>query len=88
MSSKEKVIEWVQELPDNLDIPEILAALQEAQATQEALRRYDERGGIPDEDLTDEEWRATIARSLADELNDPRQDIYPDDEARRGNELG
>jgi hypothetical protein len=69
MSSKEKVIDSVQKLPDNLGIREILAALQVAQATEEALRRFDERGGIPDEDFTDEEWRATIARSLADELS-------------------
>jgi hypothetical protein len=54
----------------------IRPGLREAQATKEALRRFDERGGIPDEDLTDEEWMAMISRSLADDLNDPRQDIY------------
>ena len=28
-----------------------------------------------DDDLTDEEWKAMIARSWAEDLNDPRQDI-------------
>lgn len=29
-----------------------------------------------DDELTEEEWRQFVAHSLADELEDPRQDIY------------
>ena len=76
MSSKEIAMQVISRLPDNVALPEIVWALQEAQYTQEALRRFHARGGIPDEDLTHEEWMAMIARSFADDLNDPRQDIY------------
>jgi hypothetical protein len=77
MSVKQDAIEAIYQLPDSASWHEIVAALREAKETEEALRRFDERGGIPDEDLTDEEWMATVCRSLADDLNDPRQDIYP-----------
>lgn len=30
----------------------------------------------PQDDITDEEWRLFVARSLRDELNDPEEDIY------------
>jgi hypothetical protein len=76
MSAKEEAIELIRRLPDDVSLGGIVAALQEAHETAEAIRRFDERGGIPDEDLTDEEWAAMIARSWADDLNDPRQDIY------------
>jgi hypothetical protein len=76
MSAKETALQVIERLADNATLHDIVQALQEAQATEEALRRYGKRGGIPDEDLTDEEWMATICRSLSDDLNDPRQDIY------------
>jgi hypothetical protein len=80
VTPKEWALESIQQLPPDVSWKDVVAALREAADTAEALRRYEERGGIPDEDLTDEEWMATIVRSLADELNDPRQDIYsPDD---------
>jgi len=89
MSAKEAVMQLIRAMPDQASLQEIIAALEEARATEEALRRFDERGGIPDEDLTDEEWMATVCRSLAADLQDPRQDIYsladeggPADEAR------
>jgi hypothetical protein len=49
---------------------------QEAKATEDALRRIDERGGIPHEDVTDAEWLAMISRQLDEKLNRPRQDVY------------
>ncbi len=88
MSAKEAAIKLIQQLSEDVAFGDIVAALQEAQATEEALRRFDERGGIPDDDVTHEEWMAMIARSWADDLNDPRQDVYtleegaPEDETR------
>lgn len=88
MSTKDAAIEIIRNLPAETTLEGIVAALQVEQATVEALRRFDERGGIPDEDVTDEEWMAMICRSWADDLNDPRQDIYtlgdgaPDHESR------
>ncbi len=76
MSAKEAAIELIRHLPDDVTLRGIVTALHEAQQTAEALRRFEERGGIPDEDVTDEEWQAMIARVWADDLNDPRQDIY------------
>jgi hypothetical protein len=62
--------------PDEVQLPNIVSDLDDAQATLLALRRYEGRGGIPDADLTDEEWMAMISRSFAEDLYDPRQDIY------------
>ncbi len=76
MSAKETAIEAIQHLPDSATWNGIVTALQEAKATQDALRRFDERGGIPDEDVTDDEWRAMICHQLVDDLDDPRQNIY------------
>jgi hypothetical protein len=80
MSTKEAAIQLIQQLSEDATLKDIVSALLEAQATQEALRRFDERGGIPDDDVTDEEWMAMICRSWADDLNDPRQDVYTLDE--------
>lgn len=77
MSAKQVALQAIHHLPEGASWAEIATALQEAKATEEALRRFDARGGIPDEDVTDDEWMAMICRSLADDLNDPRQDIYP-----------
>ncbi len=76
MSAKQVSIDALHRLPESASWREIVAVLQEAKATEDALRRFDERGGIPDEDVTDEEWMAMICRQLADDLNDPRQDLY------------
>lgn len=76
MSAKQLSIDAIQRLPELASWNEVVAALVEAKAIEDALRRFDERGGILDEDLTDEEWMAMICRQLADDLNDPRQDIY------------
>src|SRR5262249_14761642 len=76
MSAKQAAINLIRRLSDDATLGDIAAALQEAAATEEALRRFEERGGVPGEDVTDEEWMAMMARSRADDLNDPRQDIY------------
>lgn len=79
MTTRETVIELIRGMPEGSTFDEIIAALQEERATAEALRRYDERGGVPDDDLTEEEWRLTVARSFAAELADPREDIYTEE---------
>jgi hypothetical protein len=76
MSAKQLALEFIQNLSDDATWKDIVASLQEARETEKALGRYDKRGGIPDEDLTDEEWMAAINRAWAEDLNDPRQDIY------------
>ena len=76
MSTKETVLQVIGQLSDDASLRDIIMALQEKVATEEALRRFDERGGIPDEDVTDEEWMAMICRSWASDWNDPREDIY------------
>jgi hypothetical protein len=76
MAPKQISIDAIRQLPEGASWSAIVAALQEAKATEDALRRFDERGGIPDDDVTDDEWMAMICRQLADDLNDPRQDIY------------
>jgi hypothetical protein len=74
--AKQKAIELIGRLPDDVSFGEIVAALQETWEIEEALRRYDARGGIPDEDVTEEEWRLFVAQGLRRELEDPREDIY------------
>jgi hypothetical protein len=76
MGAKTAALELIAQLADEVTFGEIITALQERLATEEALRRFDERGGIPDEDVTHEEWMAMLSRSFADDLNDPRADIY------------
>ncbi len=82
MSAKQIALLLIEQLPDNVTLGAITQALQEAHATEEALHRFDERGDIPDEDVTDEEWLALITRSWADDLNGPRQDIYTADDGK------
>ena len=76
MSAKDAAIQVIQGLSDGATLRDIVMALREAHDTEEALRRFDERGGVPDDDVTEEEWMAMISRSWADDLNDPRQDVY------------
>ncbi len=76
MTTKEAALDVIRQLPDNVTPRDVVTALLEALATEEALRRFEERGGIPDQDVTDEEWMAMICGSWADDLRDPSQDIY------------
>jgi hypothetical protein len=76
VSAKQDAIELIGQLSDDVSLTDIIADLQEAHEIAEALRRYDERGGIPDEDLTEDEWRLFVAHGLRRELEDPREDIY------------
>jgi hypothetical protein len=76
MSIKEKAIRLIESLPEETTFESLLRALFEEQATEEALRRFDARGGIPDDDVTDEEWMLMIARTWRDSLNDSRDDVY------------
>ncbi len=85
MTVKEKAIQLIQTLPNDITLEKIVRTLWEEIETEQALRRFDERGGIPDEDLTDDEWMATIARTWADSLNDPRDDIYSMDDGEPSN---
>jgi hypothetical protein len=82
MSAKDAAIELIRQMSEHASLEEIVAALQEAHATQEALRRFDQRGGVPDDDVTEEEWMAMICRSWADDLEDPRQDIFEEGGAK------
>lgn len=73
-SAKETVLEKIRLLPESASWKEIADAILEARTIAEALRRYDE--GHFDDEITEEEWRARITRSLAEEMSDPREDIY------------
>ncbi len=79
MSVKEVALQAIQALPDKTTFRQIAEALKLAQQTEAALRRYDETGEF-DEDLTEEEWRHFIAYTLREELADPRDDIYTEDD--------
>ena len=70
MSTKEAVIELIRQMPENVTIEEIVVALQSGSAA-----RPPEEKQCADE-LGDEEWSRFVAQGLAEELNDPRQDIY------------
>jgi hypothetical protein len=76
MSAKEAAIELIRHLPNDVSLTGIVAALHEAHQTAEALRRFDERGGIPGEEVTEEEWQALINQSWAHDWSDPPEDIY------------
>jgi hypothetical protein len=86
MSVKEQVIQLIQTLPEDATFASILRTLWEEHDTKEALRRFDERGGVPNEDLTDDEWMATICRTWAGSLNDPRDDVYSADDGEPSND--
>ena len=76
MSAKQDAIDWISQLSDDASLTELLVAVQEAIEIAEALRCYDERGGIPDEDATEDEWRLFVAHGLQRELEDPCEEIY------------
>ena len=60
MSTKEAVIEVIRGLPDDVSLQGIIDALRDWSA----------------DELTADEWGLFVGHGLADELNDPRQDIY------------
>jgi hypothetical protein len=76
MTSKDQAIQVTQELLDDATDSEIARVMCEEHEREESLRRFDERVGAFDDDLTDEEWRMFIAHCFADSLKDPREDIY------------
>ena len=81
MSSKERVIQWIQQLPEGLDVAEILSALgtqyfREKAQTSQPPTDYE----WPTADMTEDEWRQFVAHGLRRELEDPGEDIYtPED---------
>jgi hypothetical protein len=89
MSGKETVIEWVRQLPDDLGIPEILSVLRDrAAASGSRPASGGEDYEWPAPDLTEDEWRQFIAYNLRRELEDPREDIYSQDDGVSRNEQG
>ena len=76
MSDQERVIQWVQELPDGIGVPDILTALRERYAEDRGRSGKDvEDYEWPTEDLTEDEWRQFVANGLRRELEEPREDI-------------
>jgi hypothetical protein len=77
MTGKERVLQIVEQLPDDSSLEDIVACLRRAQELN-----WDA------EELSADEWHTYIAHTLKDELNDPREDIYtlehgePIDESR------
>jgi hypothetical protein len=69
MSRKDAIIDLIRRLPDDVTIQGIISALQHHfSAVEEPDWSADE--------LTEDEWRQFVAYCLRDELNDPREDIY------------
>ena len=89
MSNKETVIAWVQQLPEDLGVPEILSALNDYYAKSDSsVRPENQDYEWPAPDLTEDEWRQFIAYTLHDELADTRQDIYTLEDGVPENEQG
>jgi hypothetical protein len=80
MTAKDQPMQVIKRLPDNATLADILHALSEEHERDEALRRFDQRGGAFDEDLTEEEWITFVAHCWADNLNEAREDIYTDED--------
>ena len=76
MSDKEVIMELIRRMPDNATVGEIIAAL----TTQRAAERPAAEPEYTDEELTEDEWRQLVAYSLRDELADPREDIYTEED--------
>ncbi len=79
MSTKDAVLRLIQQLPEDVDLRGILLALQEHYAVGTA-RGAELDYEWPAPDLTEEEWRRYVAYTLKDELADPRQDIYTEED--------
>jgi hypothetical protein len=81
MSDKEALINWIRQLPDDLRLEQILAALRERDVPKEVTGLgTDEDYEWPAEDLTEEEWHQFVAHAWRDELEDSGQDIYTADD--------
>ena len=89
MSSKERVIDWLQRLPDGLGVAEILGALEQ-QFLQEKSQANEPPADYewPTADVTEDEWRQFVAHGLRNELADPREDIYTGEEGTPSHEQG
>jgi hypothetical protein len=73
MSNKEAVLDLIRHLPDDVTVRGIITILQHHCSTVEE----------PDwsaEEMTEDEWRQFVAYGLRDELNDPREDIYSEED--------
>jgi hypothetical protein len=73
MSNKQAIINLIQQLPDDVTVEGILAALRKHYAPGAPLAEGSDWSA---EELTEDEWRQLVAYGLRDELNDPREDIY------------
>ena len=76
MSDKEAIMELIRRMPDNATAKEIIAALTTPKAADGSTSELD----YTDEELTEDEWRQLVAYSLRDELADPREDIYTEED--------
>jgi hypothetical protein len=75
MSAKQAILELVGRLPDTLSWQEIVDAIRQQNGSAPAADQMpDYEWPLPD--LTEDEWMQAVAESWADDLNDPRQDIY------------
>ena len=76
MTGKEKVQNWLSDMPDHSSVAEILACLHERfhQERSPAVPGVDFQWPAPD--VTQEEWMQFVAQGLRDELADPREDVY------------
>lgn len=93
MSTKEAVIEMIRQLPDDVTLHDILAAL----ANRPVAAPRTEQHSVPDSDadldytldeLTDDEWALFVARGLAAELSDPRDDLYTLEDGKPSHDAG
>ncbi len=76
MSDKEAILSLVRGMPDDATAEQIIAALT---ARSNAAPPTDEPEWS-DEELTEDEWRQLVAHSLRDELADPREDVYTEED--------
>jgi hypothetical protein len=88
MSSKEKLIQWMQQLPDDLAVSEILAALGTRYFREKAAGQTPLDYEWPTDDVTEDEWRLFVAQGLRNELEDPREDIYTQEDGVPSDEQG
>ena len=72
MFDKEAAIELIRGLPDDVTVEGVIAALTVQTTPKEATDDLEWSA----EALTDDEWRQVVAYGLRDELSDPREDIY------------
>jgi hypothetical protein len=82
MSNKEALIEWIRQLPDDYEMKQLLAALQERYGREQApaapAPEVDYEWPAPD--LTEDEWRQVVANTWRESLEDPRDDIYTEED--------